>query len=525
VSIAYPVMVSRAIVLRGLVACACGVAGRSTAAAQSTEARAFGVEEVVRTALDAGIDLRLARRQLLSAEAGRDVASAPFAAQLRAFVLSASDRTLTEGTSNGPVSTVTSRSTRYGVTLDKLLRSGIVLSPSIAVSRADLSSSPLPPPNRAVVSMGMTVPLLRGLGSSPVRAGELAAVLDAEAGVHDVRQSAARTVQTAMNAYWEYLGAYRRLEVQQQAERRAEDLANETRALVLADERAPSELQSLNANAALKRITRVAAEQGVVEARQRLGVALGVPADEVLQLGAPRSMFPVPQDLNPPDSVAADVLARTAPSRRPDFEAARGRQQSALAVASGSAADARSKLDLLVAVGYAGAERGTTLRQFYTPLYSGVAGMNSTVQMTFQPAGSVGGARGRREQAEAAVQRTGIVVADLTRIAISSTRVAIEALRSARLQLETAELAVELSQRSVQSEMERFRHGMSTRFDVIQSEDALTGALLSRIAAQTLAAQAVVRLRYESGRLVTGDALRGLTVDTQALLRSTTSGW
>jgi outer membrane protein len=493
--------------------------------AQEAGSPALSMDAVVRTALDLGTDLRLARRQLMSAVAGRDVASAPYAAQMRAFVVSANDRSQVDESVSAPRTTILSTSTRYGVSMDKLLRSGIVVSPSLAVTRADLSSATLPPPNRAVVNLGVTVPLMRGLGGSPARAGEVAADQEARAGEFDVRQAAARTVLTAVLAYWDYVASYRRLDAQRLAERRADDLATETRALVRADERAPSELLSLDANSALKRITRISAEQGILDARQRLGVALGIGADAVQQLGEPGTGFPESSDLNAPDSALADALATMAPTRRPDLDAARGRELSALATASGTAADARSKLDLVVAIGYAGAERGGALRQYYTPFYRGVAGVNSTFQLTFQPASSVGGAHGRRQQAEASVQRTAIISGDLARVAMAATRTAVGGLRSARLQLETAEIAVALSQRSVASEAERFRRGMSTRFDVIQAEDALTGALLSRIAAQTLAAQALVRLRYEAGRLVSGTATSGLRVDALALVRSTAVGW
>ncbi|MDZ7629963.1 MAG: TolC family protein [Gemmatimonadaceae bacterium] len=256
------------------------------------------------SALVSGLELRQLQRQLISSDAGRDVAAAPFTPVMRMFAARASERSTLDGTGTQGPTALLSTSTQYRVTVDKLLRSGVILSPSINVTRADLSTATLPPPNRASVNLAATIPLRRGLGASAFRNGEIAATREADASRSDVRQAAARAVFTSVTAFWDYVAACRRLDIQRQAERRANELTIETRTLVQADERSASELHSLDANAALKRITRIAAEQTVLEARQRLGLVLGVNAEDLARLGTPATAFPSARRVHRPRHTA-----------------------------------------------------------------------------------------------------------------------------------------------------------------------------------------------------------------------------
>jgi outer membrane protein len=493
--------------------------------AQQAAPRPLTLSDVVRTVLDSAIDLRGAQQQLNASEAGRAIAGAPYEPQVATFAANATDRQLTEGSGSTPPSSILSTSTTYGVTVDRMFRSGLIISPSIGVTRQASSTASLPPPNRASVNLGLTMPLLRGFGNSPARAGEVAAASDMQASELDLQHTAARTVLTAVSAYWDYLGAYRRLEVQQLAERRADELVTETRALVSADERSPSELLSLNANASLKRIPRIAAEQSVLEARQRLGIALGLPAEAIWRLGAPATDFPRGDALTAPSAAGGAALASRAEQLRADVAAARARFSSAKATREGLSRESKPRLDVVLGVGYTGAERGSAFRQYYSSIFQGVAGLNSSVQINYQPSIGSEAVRGLIDQAQAAMDRSSLTVADLTRTAVTATHVAAEGLRSARQQLEIAEEAVALTQKSVESEMTKFRLGMSTRFDVIQAEDALTGALLGHIGAQVLASQALVRVRFESGALLHVGEGRAMQIDVPGLLAAGPAEW
>ncbi len=93
-----------------------------------------------------------------------------------------------------------------------------------------------------------------------------------------------------------------------------------------------------------------------------------------------------------------------------------------------------------------------------------------------------------------------------------------EALRHGREALLAAREAVTLSRQAVENEKRKFQLGMSTLFDVILAEDALTNARLSEIAGQQAYAVAIARLRYETGAILVADG-SVLTVSADSLER------
>jgi outer membrane protein TolC len=71
--------------------------------------------------------------------------------------------------------------------------------------------------------------------------------------------------------------------------------------------------------------------------------------------------------------------------------------------------------------------------------------------------------------------------------------------------------AVTLYKTAVEHERKKLLLGMSTLFDITILEDRLTNALLNEVATRSRYSQALVRLRYETGTLVTkglNDALQ-----------------
>ena len=68
-----------------------------------------------------------------------------------------------------------------------------------------------------------------------------------------------------------------------------------------------------------------------------------------------------------------------------------------------------------------------------------------------------------------------------------------------------SEEAVRLFEAGVQAVQRKFQLGAATLFDLIQTQDALTSALLSHVQSQHDHAVAIAALRFQSGRLVEGD--------------------
>jgi outer membrane protein TolC len=385
----------------------------------------------------------------------------------------------------------------------------MMVSPEVSLTQLQPSTAAGLVTNRAAASLSVLMPLLRNRGGGMARASERSAEGEYDATLLDLRYTIASGVYDAVVAYWGYLAAAKRLEVYAGSEQRAARMVEETRALVRAEERTAADLQQVRANLATKRVTRISAEQSLIEARQQLGLAMGVPAEAIMTLALPSTEFPALRW----DTSRAPPTARwvtDAIGHRADLAAAARRREAAQVTLDASQRDVRPQLDLSATIGYAGLERGTGVDQFFAPLAHNRSGLNSSVQLGYQFPITSAAARGRALQAASAYEQRRIAYDDLSRRISAGVAVAAEALRHSLLGLKESEDAVTLSRATVESEKRKLQLGMSTLFDVIQAEDALTNALLAEITGQRNYAVAIASLRFQIGTLVPLDGDRAV---------------
>lgn len=475
------------------------------------------LEAAIAHALEHAPDIDIARRQYDIARGNVELAGAAFDVTMKSSVLQGADHAVSlSPTKPDVVVPVTTSTVRYGVSADKAFRAGVTVTPALTITRSDQSTSSFAPPNTATASLAVGMPLLRGRRGGTPLLNERAAEVSLHAAQLDVRQSAAQTILAVVGSYWSYVGAARQLGVYQQSEERARQLVDLTGVLVTADERPRADLNQARANLASKRAARINAEQTLVEARQTLGLALGLPAADVLALPAASSDFPAAVRWAAAGALPVAAYERAALSRRVDLAAAGERRASAALASRAALADLRQQLDLTVTVGYTGVQRGSAFGSFFSPLYTNVPGLNASVQFGYGFPAQNSAARGRLLQTTAAQEQAEIGQARLARAVRTGVVVAATAVQSSLAGLETAELAVSLSAAAVESEKEKFRLGASTLFEQIQAEDALTSAQLGEIGQRQRYATALARLRYELGELVRADG-PALSVDVEAL--------
>ena len=227
------------------------------------------------------------------------------------------------------LTTALTNQTRFTFGLDKPLRSGLIISPVIGVTRTGLNYDPLAT-NRAAVSFGVTQPLMRGRGEAVVTAAETAARYDLSATTATCATAALSVYQTAV-AYWNYVAAYRNLEILQASEARARRLVEETQTLINAGNRPAADLRQVNGNLVERTALRTAYQQSVFEARQTLGLAMGLQADRAAALPSPADPFPPLADNLPPpgDPQLLDtaLASRADPRPRASASAARKRDR------------------------------------------------------------------------------------------------------------------------------------------------------------------------------------------------------
>ncbi len=473
----------------------------------------LSLEGVIGVTLKAGTDIRLAAEQVKLGEAGLLAARGAFDAALTTDVM----RTHSEETrlgASGPADTfaLTTDQTDYALGLSKQFRTGLTMRPEIVAHQSELTGLSSPPTSTTSVDLELGVPLLANRWGKVVRSTEEAAKAGYEADRLSFDHQRALSVLDAASAYWSYLGAHRQLEVLRSAEKRAQTLVEETRQLVDAEERPAADLNEVRGNAASKRIDRIQGEQRLIEARSRLGVAMGIPAKAIPRLPAPTTDFPVPRPFEA-DAIV-ESLVQQALGRRADLRAATQNERSAQFSAAAAEDELKPTLGLSFSVGYSGLDGGVGADGFFGAFHRNVPGATASVQLSYRLPVDNTAARGLALQQVALDQQQRIARDDLARQIEAAVTVAAEdVMRSARADEET-QVAVELNRKTVENEKVKNRLGLATLFDVILAEDRLTSALSSAVNTRLSFAVALARLRFETGALAGRDGDAGEYADS-----------
>jgi len=476
------------------------VAGLAARAAADDEVASggLGLDQVVKATLSASPELKLSATQVEIAGGALTVSRAIFDLTLTTTA-TASRTNLLDGTGAPAVE----KDLIFTVGAQRLLRSGVLVTSEISLTRSLLSHSLGVNADVADVRLGVSIPLLRDRGGASSAAAEQAAARDHEAARWELRHTAAQQVLAAVAAYWDYQAANERLEVLRSSEARAERAVEETIALVKADERTPADLIQLRGNAASKRVARISAEQDLINARTTLGLAMGLPADAIAALPRPSTAFPEPGGgAERPD---ASRLVEEAYRRRADLAAADQDTRSASIRLEAARSDLRPRLDLLLNTGYRASEADDGLDRFFLTVNQHQPRLDGLVELRFELPLLNSAARGQVVQRSATQEQSGIARDDLRRRIAAGVAMGIEAVAHTDAAMQESAEAVRLFETGVQAVQRKFQVGAATLFDLIQAQDALTGAQLAHVQSQRDHAVAIAALRFQSGRLVEGD--------------------
>ena len=401
------------------------------------------------------------------------------------------------------LTTLLANQTNLSFGLDKPLRSGLIISPSIGIARQDLAYDPLAT-NRANVGFGVTQPLMRGRGTEVVTAAETAARYEVAATTSDLRYTAALSVYQTTVAYWNYLTAYRTREIVLASEGRARRLVDELQTLIDAGNRPAADIREVRGNLAERMALRASYDQAVFESRQALGLAMGLPADRAAALPAPTDDFPLLLDTLPPPG--DPYLVDTALANRADLDATRQRGLETDA-RIGAARDAlRPQVDLQMNVGYSGLAEGSQFPGLLTSLGRRLAGPTFLASVAVSQSKERNTARGQLAQTDAARRQTQIRLDDLSRAIRSGVAVADDDLARSAERSRLLHEAATLYQLSVEDERQKMQLGRSTIIELVLIEDRLTRSLLDEVSSTQAFAAALARLRFETGTLVSGTA-------------------
>jgi len=475
------------------------VAGLAAHAAADDEVASggLGLDQVVKVTLSASPELKLAAAQVEIADGALSVSRAVFDLTLTTTATASRTNRL-----DGTGAPAVEKDLIYTAGAQRLLRSGVLVTSEISLTRSLLPHSLGVDTDVADVRLGVSIPLLRDRGGASSAAAEQAAARDHEAARSDLRHTAAQQVLTAVAAYWDYQAAHERLEALRSSEARAERTVEETIALVKADERTPADLIQLRGNAASKRASRASAEQDIIAARTALGLAMGLPADAIAALPPPATAFPGPGS---GAGLDASRLVEETYRRRADLAAADQRTRSASIRLEAARSDLRPRFDLVLDTGYRTSEADDGIDRFFLTVNQHLPRLDGLVELRLELPLLNSAARGQVVQRSAAQEQSDIARDDLRRRIAAGVVVDLEAVAHTEAAMRESAEAVRLFEAGVQAVQRKFQLGSATLFDLIQAQDALTGALLSHVQSQRDHAVAIAALRFQSGRLVEGD--------------------
>ena len=405
--------------------------------------------------------------------------------------------------------------TTYDLLLEKQLRSGQLLRPTVQVDRSAQSiAAPtptgedtqltLPGENRTIVSFQFTQPLMRGRERDAVTAVERAAEIAVDASTSTLRHAVASVVLRATASYWNYVGAVRQQEIARAAETRAETLQEETAAVIAAGVQPESDSKLVQATLANRRATRIGVDQSALNARYELVLASGGDAAEALRMGPPSDPIP---DVPSRDALAGpglEVLIAMGLKRRADLAAATERQSQLQSLTTAARDAVRPDLALTVDAGYVGLSEGRTLIDYFNSLRR-LDGFNVSAGVAYRfPLGNHA-AFGQLARTEAAARQGDTRREDLVRTITSNIVVAWNDVRASAERVEQARQASALYRSTVSDERMKVQLGLSTVLDLIVTEDRMVQSLREEVSAEVAYATALARLRFETGTLVGPD--------------------
>lgn len=474
----------------------------------------IGLLDAVRATLSTQPDIQLLERQVDVAEGNRQVALGQFDT---AFELSldrvrdAQPLSPAEESIAG-ISDAVANITSYGISAQKQLRSGLIIGPQVSFSRQDLSLGSVPS-NRGTVTFGILQPLGRGRGADVVAAPETAAGLEVDATRLDLQHVASAAVLRTALAYWDYVAAWRQREIVGASEARFETLVAETQTLIDADAQPAADLKQVQASLAEKVSQRLLVEQGLFGVRHALGLAIGIPYEEITALPPPTDPMP---DI-PDEAVTLNgerTLVDLALDRRADLQASRQRNDLTDVLVLEARDALKPRVDLQARFGYAGLDEGGGFGRFFTPLIG--SGVNAAVGLVYEWPPSNNVALGTAATTEASHRQGLIRTDDLRRSVGSAVAVAYNDVWISRERVGRVRQAGALYESALDDERQKLQLGLSTIIDVILTEERWTASLLDAVSAERDYAQALLRLRFETGSLLDRDG-QGYVVDADAL--------
>ncbi|KJR42544.1 outer membrane efflux protein [Candidatus Magnetoovum chiemensis] len=401
--------------------------------------------------------------------------------------------------------------TSFLVSLDKLYRSGVSITPKIQLDRikakGKYSKSAIGTINTdtadsAAVSFTVKVPILRGRGAEATGAQELAAEIDYKASEVSLLDKIAQSSLEVVRAYWNYKSAVEYESIYETSQRNAQEILENTNKLITYGQTPASERFQVEANLSSKKATVISSKQNVIAMRTSLGNAMGLKFEEITNLGVPIDDFPRYKDVELPNLDKESYYINKAIERRADLQYLKLKQRAAQILMNAAKKDLLPELNFAVETGYQSLVEKDTAESFFVPFTENARGPYAKASLTYTFPIKNNTKRGFLLQRKAEYEKLAITADSQIKTISSAVSEALNEVLNTSKQLIQASEAVSLYKEAVEKEIKKFQLGSSTLNDVIDIQDRLTNSMLNEIEAHKNYAIALANLRYQIGGFI-----------------------
>jgi len=408
--------------------------------------------------------------------------------------------------------------TRLEVSLEKRLRSGVLVRPSVRLIRTDLPCPDLPdvcffqssfcqipnPQTLGQVRLSLEIPLLRNQGYENIGAGEISASLEYRASILNWKQEVARVIALVTRAYWNYNYAIKRFETYERAFQQTKEFLIGLEKLIAAGEIAATEAHQVRTDLETRRSNMERSQQEIFEAKQTLMVLMNIDPERFTQFEILRSKFlypTIPETLEITQKVEEQWI-ESALSHRADFLALQYSEDASLALVHQAINALEPEFNINLDVYSYGLERGRGIRPYYKAFSKHVKGVNARGSVTLVTPICQTFERGVLQSRNAELHRIQFEAMDLKNNIKSQVLNRASAIRHSAKQLKALNIATREADLAVIDEFKKFTLGVSTVFDIIQLKDRSVSADLSLIEAQYNYVNTLIELNFFMGNIL-----------------------
>lgn len=463
----------------------------------------FHLAEAVSMALSNNAEVQVQRAQVAVARGQSEQAAGAFDFLLSGGVDYA--RQITVAASTGEQTQ--QFTTGYQVGGRQLLRNGVSIGMSLDASAVqDNAVLPVEQLGSSVkVGVTLNLPLLRGRGGVEVTAADEAARLGVLASRYALRGSVSQILYQTLLAYWDYSARVALHGLALNSEERSRELLTSNQKLVDASEKPRGDLVLLKADLADKVAARQTSALAAMDARTLLGRLLGLAPAAIGQLGEPADPLPIMAAL-PASPVQAASFSTDALARRPDLAALGFQIAVAQRQLDASHHQLLPKLDVELGVSYAKVAPNGGHYNFLTSSGRVQSGPSVEAKLIYEFPVQNRVASGVYAERAALLTQLMTRQRDLANGVGSGVESALRTLLDTRARMDATEDALALYEQAVSQEIIKQKNGISTLIDVVNVEARFENARVTLVQTQLIYANAMAKLRFETGTLLPAPA-------------------